>query len=143
MPSLGPGYLASVLRQAGLKVAVLDGLRQRLSPFDFANHISKTLPDVIGFQLYSYDLNGVRDLLCAVRSVLPEAVTLAGGPHPSGDPEGTLRLLTDLDYAFQGEAETGPPLLLSRLDGANLPFNTIPGLGTTRRRDKKPRGNGL
>ncbi len=52
-------------------------------------------------------------------------VTLAGGPHPSGDPEGTLAL--GFDRVLHGEAEATLPMLLQRLaDG--VPDEDVPGL---------------
>jgi radical SAM superfamily enzyme YgiQ (UPF0313 family) len=85
-------------------------------------------PDAIGFQLFSYDVNIIQDYLRSARSAAPAAVLIAGGPHPSGEPEGTLRRLSGLDYAFKGEAEIGFPLLLRRLQGDPVSPGEIPGL---------------
>jgi B12-binding domain/radical SAM domain protein len=52
-----------------------------------------------------------------------KAVFLAGGPHATGDPQGTLRL--GFDFAFVGESErTLPQLLRQFLDG-KLPETRI------------------
>lgn len=128
MPNLGLGYLAAVLRNAGHEVGILNCLLDRLSAQDFRRRVADQAPDIIGFQLFSYDLNAIRPYLCAARDVRQDAVLVAGGPHPSGDPAGTLHALTELDYAFKGEAETGLPLLLRRLCGDPIGFDDIPGL---------------
>lgn len=128
MPSLGLGYLAAVLRNEGHDVVILNCLLEQISPEEFRKRILHMAPDVIGFQVFSYDLNIIKDYLRAARTALPQTTLIAGGPHPSGDPEGTLTYLEDLDYAFIGEAEIGFPLLLRRLAGDNLAPAEIPGL---------------
>lgn len=128
MPSLGLGYLAAVLIKEGHNVVILNCLLERIDPQDFGKRISQIAPDVIGFQLFSYDLNVIKSYLQTARTEFPHTTLIAGGPHPSGDPEGTLNYLKDLDYAFAGEAETGLPLLLRRLAGGNLSPTDIPGL---------------
>jgi len=56
----------------------------------------------------------------------PDNVTLlAGGPHPSGEPAGTLGL--GFDVLVSGEGETAFPALLERLF-AGRPFDDLPNL---------------
>jgi radical SAM superfamily enzyme YgiQ (UPF0313 family) len=128
MPSLGLGYLAAVLREEGHEVSILDCIKERMSYEDFAVYILREQFDVIGFQVFSYDLTTVKKHLSLVRRHSPGTVTIAGGPHPSGDPRGTMSLLDDLDFAFRGEAEIGLPMLLQRLSRREDDYATIPGL---------------
>ncbi len=107
MPSLGLRYLAAVARQAGHTVEILNCLKERMTYEGFDDLLRFSSYDVVGFQTFSYDLNSVKRHLSIVRARLPRAVTVAGGAHPSGDPVGTLTYLSELDFAFQGEAETG------------------------------------
>lgn len=95
---------------------------------DFAVMVQSGNYDVIGFQVFTYDLNPVKHHLEIIRQVSPATVLLAGGPHPSGDPEGTMLYLELLDYAFQGEAEIGLPMLSERLSGGSVSLENIPGL---------------
>jgi len=95
---------------------------------DFDRYIRERTFDVIGFQVFSYDLNSVKRHLALIKAASPRTVTVAGGAHPSGDPEGTLRYLADLDYAFQGEAEAGFPLFLDRLQAGSSDIGDVPGL---------------
>ncbi len=128
MPSLGLGYLAAVSRQTGHDVSILNCLKERMTYDDFARVIQERHYDVIGFQVFSYDLNSVKRHLALVKSCSPRTITVAGGAHPSGDPEGTMRYLTDLDFAFQGEGETGFPRFLDCLACKGREFSGIPGL---------------
>jgi anaerobic magnesium-protoporphyrin IX monomethyl ester cyclase len=128
MPSLGLGYLAAVARRAGHSVTILNCLKEQMTYGDFDRYIRERTFDVIGFQVFSYDLNSVKRHLALIKAASPRTVTVAGGAHPSGDPEGTLRYLADLDYAFQGEAEAGFPLFLDRLQAGSSDIGDVPGL---------------
>lgn len=128
MPSLGLGYLAAVSRQAGHHVYIVNCLKERMTYDDFARVIQEQHYDVIGFQVFSYDLDSVKRHLAIIKSIFPSAVTIAGGAHPSGDPEGTMHYLADLDFAFQGEGEIGFPLFLNRLADNSGDFSSVPGL---------------
>jgi radical SAM superfamily enzyme YgiQ (UPF0313 family) len=128
MPSLGLGYLAAVLRKQGHVVTVLNCVKERLTHEAFSVLLQTEQYDVIGFQVFTYDLNPVKRHLEIVKQVSPATVTIAGGPHPSGDPERTLAYLEKLDFAFQGEAEIGLPLLLENLCGRERNLACIPGL---------------
>lgn len=127
MPSLGLGYLAAVATGAGHSVTVLNCIKERLDADGFSEYLQRNHYDVIGFQLFSYDLYVVARLLGIVRDIQPQAVTVAGGPHPSGDPLGVLDFLDCLDYAFAGEAEIGFARWLQMLEEHSDPVS-VPGL---------------
>jgi len=67
-------------------------------------------------------------------------VTLAGGPHPSGDPAGTLAM--GFDLVLCGEGEEALPLLLDRFAAETSPGD-VPGLcwmeGGALHRNPRPR----
>ena len=128
MPSLGLGYLAAILSGNGHDVSIRNCLKERMTYEDFAAFLQKERFDLIGFQLFSYDLNSVKKHLAIIRQLSPGTVVIAGGPHPSGDPKGTMTFLEDLDFAFQGEAEIGLPMLVEQLELKMCEFQAIPGL---------------
>lgn len=128
MPSLGLGYLAALLTADGHEVRILNCIKERMTYDGFEQHIRAERYDVIGFQVYSYDLDSVRRHLESVRRASPDTVTIAGGPHPSGDPSGTLEYLHNLEFAFQGEAEDGLQKLMRQLADKEEDFSAIPGL---------------
>lgn len=60
---------------------------------------------------------------------LPNITLIAGGPHPSGDPEGTLRL--GIDAVVIGEGEIALPALLERIFQSPPPIlHDLPGVAT-------------
>ncbi|MBE0618551.1 MAG: cobalamin B12-binding domain-containing protein, partial [Proteobacteria bacterium] len=72
--------------------------------------------------LYSFttpQLREVREEVHRAREAVPALVLLAGGPHASADPDGTLAL--GFDYVFAGEAEELlPPFLAAGGEGARV-----------------------
>ncbi len=132
-PDVGLGYLATALKRAGHSVRIVDSLQRGLDQDGLLAAIARERPDAVGFKVYTKDLASVRESMRRIRALWPAMVTLAGGPFPSGAGADTLRYLPDCDYAFQGEAEEGLPMLaeaLSRRDGAPGPAELakIPGL---------------
>lgn len=137
IPPIGLGYLATAARKAGFSdVLILDCVREKFDFKAFAREIRRVSPDVIGFQVFSHDLYSLHESLKIVKIIKPDAVTIAGGPHPSGLPKEILKNFLNLDFAFKGEAEIGFPLLLEKLSKnkkfvsspSSSLFKKIPGL---------------
>jgi anaerobic magnesium-protoporphyrin IX monomethyl ester cyclase len=131
-PPLGLGYLATALRRVGHEVAILDCIRLRLDFSGFETAVRERQPGLVGFQTFSSDMVSVRRSAEIVKGLRPDTVTVVGGPHPSGDPVGTMGFLPHVDYAFQGEGEVGLPLFVEYLEGrgkaTDLLQENIPGL---------------
>lgn len=104
-PNLGLGYLASSLKRDGHYVEILDSGRLRIDYGGFKNYIQKNHFDMIGFQLYTYQLNSVKRLSSIVKQVSPRTIVVVGGPHPSCEPEHTLTYLPCVDFAVMKEGE--------------------------------------
>jgi len=128
-PPLGLGYLASSIRKQH-NVRILDCVKEGLDLDSFKTYVQNNPPDVIGFTVYSCDLENVKRSIMAVNEINPGTTTIAGGPHPSGDPEGTMLYLDSLNFAFAGESEKGFPLLLEQLSKKieKKDLKDIPGL---------------
>ena len=126
---IGLGYLAAYAREAGHVVRFLDRLFERYDLDDFDRYVSQFRPDVLGMKVFSCDLDTVREMLRRVRRMLPDTVTVIGGPHPScEDPERLFEQFPDLDYAVAGEAEAGFSPFLDKLDANEKDMADIPGL---------------
>ncbi len=106
-PSLGLGYLASVLRRDN-SITILHCIKEKFSFNDFKRYLDENRFDLIGIQMMSYDLLPTKTHLEIIRSSkCRDCLVVVGGPHPSGTPEGTLNFLEKADFAFKGEAEIG------------------------------------
>ncbi|MBI4300053.1 MAG: B12-binding domain-containing radical SAM protein [Chloroflexi bacterium] len=77
-------------------------------------------PDVIGITMMSVDYNPVMDCLRIIREVLPQAITVVGGPHPAIMPDDVLRH-SEIDYAVIGEGEITFPNLLKEINEGRRP----------------------
>lgn len=124
-PNLGLGYLATSLRNNGFDVEIWDGVKKNMTKQGLDDRLKKCDYDVAGFQVYTRSVREVQEGLDRVKSLNPKVITIIGGPHPSGDPGGSMNHLKT-DYAFRGEAEIGLVQLLKNLSGqANEQFEDI------------------
>jgi radical SAM superfamily enzyme YgiQ (UPF0313 family) len=131
MPSLGLGYIAAQAQKRGFTVTILNCLKEKMNYGDFYSYLRENRFDVIGFQMFSYDLYAVKKHIEIIKSENPATIVVAGGPHPSGAPRMTMDYIPQLDYAFRGEAEVGFPELLERLEDNRFKprdLSEVPGL---------------
>lgn len=113
-PPLGLGYLAATVRDHH-EVEVLDALAEGLGPPEAAARVVAWRPDLLGISLHTQSWLAAGELLGRVRAALPGVITVAGGPHISGEPAPSLRKLPALDYGVRGEAEGAFPALVALL----------------------------
>ncbi len=130
IPPFGLGYLATAIRNQH-EVAILDCLKERLTPDKLRSFLKHSRYDVIGLQIFTFHISVAIEYLTVIKSVLPQARIVLGGPHPSSDPYNVFNLLPQTDWAFVGEAEIGLPKLLKLIvfdDLVAARFKEIPGL---------------
>jgi len=128
MPSIGLGYLASVLRKKQHEVRILHCLKDKFSFDDFSKYINKNKFDVIGIQMFTFDITPVKRHLEIIRRDNPKTITILGGYHPSGDPEGVLKTFPSADYAFISEAEIGLPIFFDEIKKNEPNLESVPNL---------------
>ncbi len=100
IPSLGLLYLAAVLEAEGFEVRIFD---ENLDEA-YCEELVRFRPLVVGFTVVTAAVNRVRRCISELRSRLPDARTVVGGPHASCRPEDLVGPLA-ADFAFVGEAE--------------------------------------
>jgi len=128
IPNLGLGYLAAVLENNGHTVNILDCAKTRMNHRTYRDYLVDEKPDVVGIQMYTCDFSSTKECVDMAKHVNSGIVTIAGGPHPSGDPEGAMKI-RNLDYAFSGEAELGLPRLLQYIESPDqIEINAVEGL---------------
>lgn len=129
IPNLGLGYLASILRKNKHLVTILDYTKEKIDYEKYRNCLDKEKPDIIGVQVYTCNFNSARQCIDIAKQLNRETITIVGGPHPSGDPVGTMETFKNADFAFSGEAELGLPKLLEYIESKNgLKLESIEGL---------------
>lgn len=130
VPPIGLGYLAAALRKNGFHdVYILDCLKERFTYDDLRLLFKNWKPDIVGFQVFSYDLPAVVKSIDILRQESPKSIVLIGGPHVSAVTTAAIEEITGADFGFVGEAEIGLPLLARRLcNEEQIPWEDIPGL---------------
>ena len=105
MPPLGLASLATVLREAGFAVEVIDAHIEELSWRGLRGRLRECKADVLGVTFTTETrFHGFRAIREA-RRALPDAHIVAGGPHATLACEDTLPGVPDLDIIVHGEGE--------------------------------------
>ncbi|MBN1878501.1 B12-binding domain-containing radical SAM protein [bacterium] len=133
IPNHGLGYLAASVHRNGHAAIVIDCIRDKLQADNFADRMREIKPDIIGFQVYTFDLPILDAYLQALCHI--DAILIAGGPHPSAAPSDMCRRFPGIQLFIRGEAEQSLPRLLDAIsaEGKIPPQNildSIPGLFT-------------
>jgi anaerobic magnesium-protoporphyrin IX monomethyl ester cyclase len=129
-PPLGLGYLARSLEKAGIDVEILDMDNRKASWKDLDSSLRRSVPDLIGIQVHSRELEAAQTLIAGLRKAIGQALPIAiGGPHPSTLPLESMEHLPEIDYAIAGEGEEALPLLARYVNKEpGVERKAIPGL---------------
>ena len=106
MPSLGLGYIASILEAHGVKVRILDINVEGFSPKKLRDYLTNNnfRPKHIGITTTSHTILQALDVAQACKEALPKSAVTLGGVHPSIMPDETLAS-ENVDYVIRGEGE--------------------------------------
>ena len=130
IPPFSLGYLAAAIRK-NHDVEILDGIKEKLT-FEKIQRICKEKkPDIIGIQIFTFHIILVRQYLDLIKSILPGAKIILGGPHPSSSPSNIFDFFPKADWAFRGEAEIGLAKFLDLFAEDKISaetFRKVPGL---------------
>jgi anaerobic magnesium-protoporphyrin IX monomethyl ester cyclase len=119
LPPLSLGYLASVLRQQGLEVEILDMNALSIPVEDLPRRLSGKKYDWIGITATTNLINNAYRLAELARSQWPEARIVMGGVHPTVLPDEVLTFEA-VDYVVRGEGETTVAELVSGVSPENI-----------------------
>lgn len=111
MQGLGLPYLAAVLEEAGFKPEIYDLYPSSPDTDDpavldelLADAIAEKQPEIVGITIHTPDYVSRVRLASLLRERLPHTLLVAGGHHPSAEPEHLLRN-SDFDVCVIGEGE--------------------------------------
>jgi anaerobic magnesium-protoporphyrin IX monomethyl ester cyclase len=105
MPSLGIGYLASVLRQRNHNVYIIDNSLEKFSYDIMRKYIEDLSPDIVGITSSTPMIYEALAMARLSKEVSSDIITLIGGCHPSVEYEEILRENHFVDYVYIGEGE--------------------------------------
>lgn len=103
-PPMGVAFLSAVLRNNNYEVSILDAHVADLSVDEIIQYIAKNNPDIIGVSFTSLLFESAVMLAKAIRRVFPGKIIIAGGYHPTVNPEEVLRI-APFDFVIIGEGE--------------------------------------
>ncbi len=111
-PPLGILYLSAVIKSRfpnQFEIKLLDSRidGKRMGPMPTAaieRQIRSFDPQIIGFSTLSCEASQLKELTALAKSISPDILTIAGGPHPTFAPLDTISD-QNLDLAVLGEAE--------------------------------------
>jgi len=134
IPSLGLGYLASSLRQAGLETQLIDAVALGLDNASITQEIAKLKPELVGITATTPLSNSAYRL---AKSLRPHTRWLIlGGAHPSAVGQKIFAQCPELDFGFRGEAEASFPKFAKALLAGESDTD-FPGL-ITKGQDSQP-----
>ncbi len=125
-PAQAPLVLGAVARGLGWDVRCLDAYLEDDPEQALRAALSEFPADVIGLTALTAEFRSMHRLARVARAVRPGAVVLAGGPHPSADPEDTVAN-DAIDAAVIGEGELTLEDVLRRVV-RDEPWQDVPGL---------------
>ena len=122
---IGLGFLQAMLGQQGFpcRLANLSGLGRK----EILAYLKAHQPQVIGVSMFTFNRKRSCDLLRMAREACPEAVLLAGGPHPTHLAAEVFEDCPALDAIVKGEGEL-PLLGVLQAIAAGRPWRLEPGL---------------
>ncbi len=119
IPNLGIAYMASILKNEGHEVNVIDALAEGLSRASLINKIAVVQPDIVGLTASTYQIYDAAEIAKEVKGLSSEIITIIGGYHASALPEQTLKEFDSFDYLVSGEGELTLPELLKAISSGN------------------------
>jgi anaerobic magnesium-protoporphyrin IX monomethyl ester cyclase len=124
-------YLADAAAQAGIRPVLYDAMSKMATHDDIRRVLKERRPKYVGLSAITATLPDTLEVARCARAVLPEAVILLGGVHPSFMPEEAFELAPAVDFVIRGEGEVTLRDLLRALEAGSDPA-AVPGLAFRR-----------
>ncbi|MCW4005082.1 MAG: B12-binding domain-containing radical SAM protein [Candidatus Bathyarchaeota archaeon] len=102
---LGLGYLVAVLEESRYDVTVLDCQVNPPSQQQLETQLAQSNADIVGVTTSTLTYWPAVHVAQTAKKVLPNALTVLGGPHVTALPEQTLNEAPDVDVIVRGEGE--------------------------------------
>jgi len=132
IPSLGIGYLASALRQAGIEAGIIDAPALGMDFEAVCNQIKSARPELVGITSTTPLADSAYQLARKIREHTNWLIL--GGAHPSAVSAKIFDECPEFDFGFRGEGEqVFPELAKKLLEGdrnTDLPGVISPGRGS-------------
>jgi len=118
-PPLNLMYLGGALEEASYNVKIVDDDLEQLGYSKICKILSKEEPSLVGITATTSTIKNALEYAKLVKKILPDSLTVIGGPHPTFMPIETLKSCPDLDVVVIGEGEK----TMTELAGLSLDEN--------------------
>lgn len=105
IPPLNLMYLAAALEKDSISVKIIDDDLYQLGFEKIASLVSKIDPIIVGITATTATIKKSLSYIKAIKGLLPDIITVIGGPHPTFMPVETLKSEELLDVVVVGEGE--------------------------------------
>lgn len=120
-PHFGIMYLSAILKEKGYNTDVfIEDLDKNI-----VQKITKSKPDIIGFTCITGEHQWVHRRILEIKKIMPDAIVVVGGPHPTYFPE--MIQTSGIDVICRGDGEKSILELINRIKDKK-PINDILGL---------------
>lgn len=124
-PPLGLAYLASIAREKGFDVKIVDSLAENITFDDLRKIMNQYSPDVVGITSTTSMIPDAYQVAKIAKEISKDTVTIIGGPHVTFVPELTLQESQDMDYVVKGEGENAFSDILDILNKKKEPKEVL------------------
>jgi len=121
--SHGLAHISSAAKAQGFDLDLID-LRALGGWDQFREELLRRRPDVVGMTMMSVDYNPGTQAARIVKEVLPEAITVVGGPHPTIMVDEVAEI-PEFDYVVTREGEVAFPWLLGEIQAGRRPEGRV------------------
>jgi anaerobic magnesium-protoporphyrin IX monomethyl ester cyclase len=122
-PCLGLAHLSSFLKANGVDVLTIDAKFDRLSLNEVEDSLLRFKPDILGFTAMTHEITHVAKAANRLKRILPNSLTIIGGPHVTVAASRTLQDFSIFDIAVIGEGELTLVELVKSMDEFDFNLN--------------------
>ena len=105
LPPLGLAQLAAFVREQGYKVDLLDAVALDLSVEQVVEQVTAIEPRAVGLTALTSSFHRAVSVASQINKLLPDILTLVGGPHASAVPQMVMSENSCFDLLVLGEGE--------------------------------------
>src|SRR3972149_889743 len=127
---MGILYIATVLKQHGIDVEVLDADIEGLTINEMVERILGAKPDLVGFSIMTPQLMSALEAAFWLKRARPSLPIVLGGAHISSTLDDTFSLADCFDFAVYGEGELTMVKVAKKIEQGGLPdcIDGVPGV---------------
>lgn len=101
----GLSLISSFLKQQGCNITLLDAAGHHMKREEIITYVKELNPKILGLTLITNHLPQTIPFLRDIKKVLPDVITVIGGPHPSVEYKSLMQNHKEVDIAVIGEGE--------------------------------------